>query len=66
MAFGRDTRYAATEEGLFISGDHGLVEFCFPRPRLPAAVTALFLRHLSALSASASSNFYLWALTPGG
>ena len=65
MAFSRDAWYAATEDGLFISRDHGLNWSIVPlAPVLPAAATS---------GANASSvrairlgkgNSYLWALTP--
>jgi photosystem II stability/assembly factor-like uncharacterized protein len=65
MAFSRDAWYAATEDGLFISRDHGLNWGSVSlTPVVPAAATS---------GANASSvrairlgkgNSYLWALTP--
>jgi photosystem II stability/assembly factor-like uncharacterized protein len=65
MAFSRDVWYAATEEGLFVSRDHGLnwsaVSFTPAQPAaLGAATSALPILAIRA----GSGNSYVWALTP--
>jgi photosystem II stability/assembly factor-like uncharacterized protein len=65
MAFSRDAWYAATEDGLLISRDHGLNWSSVSlNPVVPAAATS----GTNAFSVRAirlgKGNSYLWALTP--
>ena len=65
MAFGRDVWYAATEEGLFVSRDHGLnwsaVSFT---PAQPAAVSKATSGSPIRAVRAGSGNSYVWAMTP--
>ncbi|HEV2521766.1 MAG TPA: hypothetical protein VGT24_05235 [Candidatus Acidoferrales bacterium] len=65
MAFGRDAWYAATEEGLMVSRDHGLNWISVPLAlaQQPAtAANALTTASIRGIRTGAG-NSYLWALT---
>jgi len=65
MAFGGDVWYAATEEGLFASRDHGLQWMAVPlTPALPAPAAMSAAPSPVRAVRIGSGNHYVWAMTP--
>lgn len=65
MAFGRDGWYAATEDGLFVSRDHGLNWSMIPLTRGQQAAAAAPAVKTASIRAvrTGNSDSYVWALT---
>jgi len=66
MAFGHDAWYAATEEGLMVSHDHGLnwsAVSVAPVPQPAAANSSVSAASIRAVR-TGNSDAYIWAVTP--